>query len=447
MKTIYQFLITFGMLITSNSIFAQTQDDFADLAVQQAPEIAREIVSKQGGTRYRVSVFPFGDANGNITMKFNEPSKWFQGEMISALMNVSAGKFDVVDAAGLARKFKNAGIDPSGVSSADADNAAKVMSKVGLEAVIVGSIEAESQAQVFSDMDTKINVNITIIFKDGTTAGKSGSTKPDQIPPPTTLIGGRFSVQIFLGNDAANLVEIPLVSSKDPDSEFHKVFFAEIPDSIPLGDLDKSRYRIRISNKGVGDTRGYVNPDPAKEKNRLYGVAVLVDGVNSFYQKNPNGEVGPVVLHPKNCSKWILSGPNKKIVPAQGGYNLQDTSNAGHSIIDIPGFQRSGTYADAFVFAKAEESIAETVGITNDIGLISVHFYQEELPGDEIPIRITSNTNYSAAGTKAGPQVLNPVFTVNPKLRPNPCEVWRIFYRTKSTCPIPDADKIPVVMP
>ena len=47
----------------------------------------------------------------------NEPQIILQGELIIALTKQAAGKFLVLDKAGLAREFNAASVDPSGVES------------------------------------------------------------------------------------------------------------------------------------------------------------------------------------------------------------------------------------------------------------------------------------------------------------------------------------------
>jgi len=88
---------------------------------------------------------------------------------------------------------------------------------------------------------------------------------------------------------------------------------------------------------------GLPNNKEGADRKRLYAVAVLIDGVNSFYQKGVDGKLGPVVVHPKNAQKWILSGPETKVVPDStnpNGFRLEGVKGKGHSVLDIRGFQK-----------------------------------------------------------------------------------------------------------
>jgi hypothetical protein len=415
---------------------AQEQGDFAQVAEKMAPEIRAKAVAKMGGQQFRIAVFPFGDSDGNITISMHEPNTVLQGELIANLMKQAQGKYFVLDKAGLKKEFKAAGIDPSGIASNDAKNTAEIIKKIGVDVAVVGSIDAKSAAQVQQDNLKKINISLTIIYKDGTADQIAGDGPPSDIKPPETTPSRRFAVQLFLTGNGEK--EIPLITSKNPDSEYHNVFFAELPNDLPFG-TDAASYKIRIANAGKPEVK-FSN---SKDKERVFAVAVTIDGVNSIYQDQGNGTVGPVVVHARNAKKWILSGPGQKIVPDASqakGYRLESVSNAGHSVVDIPGFQKDRETAEKFLFANPRESIAETVGITNDIGVITVHFYPEDMDGD---IEYKSRGE-GGVGTKPGAPVNNPIFAVKPKLKSNPVEVWRIFYRKKGDCPVKEEDRLPV---
>ncbi|WLE96905.1 MAG: hypothetical protein QTN59_19780 [Candidatus Electrothrix communis] len=436
-------LFCFFVVVPPVASIAQEQDDFAQVAEKMAPDISGKARAKMGNQPFRIAVFPFGDSDGNVTISMHEPNTILQGELIVNLMKHAKGKYLVLDKAGLKKEFRAAGIDPSGIASNDPKNTAEIIKKIGVDVAIVGSIDAKSAVQVQKDGLKKINVAVTIIYKDGSADQIAGTGSPSDIQPPTTIKSRRFGVQLFLTGRGAE-EEISLITSKNPDSEYHNVFFAEIPDNLAFG-TDAASYKIRISNSGRPEVKFYNE----KDMERIFGVAVTIDGVNSLYQDQGNGSTGPVVVHPRNARKWIISGPGQKLVPDSSRptrYRLEAVSDVkySHSVIDILGFQRDSRTAEKFIFANPRESIAETVGITNDIGVITVHFYPEDMKNDtttsqtrEMPVRLD-------LGTKPGKPVNNPVVAVNPKLKPNPVEVWRIFYRKKGDCPVKQEDRFPV---
>ncbi|MCI5196182.1 MAG: hypothetical protein D3919_08125 [Candidatus Electrothrix sp. AW5] len=439
----FLWLIVIALPMTS---VAGNQDDFAQVAEKMAPDIKKKVVAKMNGQLFRLAVFPFGDSDGNVTISMHEPNTVLQGELISNLMKKAQGNYLVLDKAGLKKEFRAAGIDASGVASNDPKNTANILKKIGVDVAVVGSIDAKSAAQVKKNKLTKINVSVTIIYQDGAADQIAGTASPEDIKPPTTEPSSRFGVQLFLTGRGAE-EEIPLITSKKPNSEYHNVFFATIPNDLLFG-TDAASYKIRISNKGE-PSLGFPMNQEDKDKERLFAVAVTIDGVNSIYQDQGNGTIGPVVVHPRNTRKWILSGPNQKLVldsTRPTGYRLRSVSNAGNSVVDILGFQKDRNTAKKFIFAKPSESIAETVGITNDIGVITVHFYPEEMKEDIKALREMTDTRSWGPniGTKPGVSVNNPVVPIKLKLKPNPVEVWRIFYRKKADCPIETEDRIPV---
>ncbi|MCI5194187.1 MAG: hypothetical protein D3915_13850 [Candidatus Electrothrix sp. AU1_5] len=441
MMRLFFWLIIIALPMTS---IAGTQDDFAQVAEKMAPDIKEKAVAKMNGQHFRLAVFPFGDADGNVTISMHEPNTVLQGELIVNLLKQAQGNYLVLDKAGLKKEFRAAGIDASGVASNDPKNTATILKKIGVDVAVVGSIDAKSAAQVEEDKLTKINVSVTIIYQDGAADQIAGTASPEDIKPPTTEPSSRFGVQLFLTGRGAE-EEIPLITSKKPNSEYHNVFFATIPNDLRFG-TDAASYKIRIFNRGEPEVTFFNN----KDRERIFGVAVSVDGVNSLYQNQGDGTRGPVVVHPRNARKWILSGPEQKLVPdstRSTGYRLEAVSDVkySHSVIDIPGFQKDGNTAEKFIFANPRESIAETVGITNDIGVITVHFYPEDMENDTTTSPVRSMMFRSGdLGTKPGKPVNNPVVAVRPKLKSNPVEVWRIFYRKKAECPVKTEDRIPV---
>ena len=103
--------------------------------------------------------------------------------------------------------------------------------------------------------------------------------------------------------------------------------------------------------------------------------------------------------------------------------------------MDVRGFQQSAEFAEAFTFTDTAESVAEEVGITNDVGMIAIHFYAEALPPADLM--------QGGGATKPGAILKNPVFPVIFRLEDNPHEVWRVFYRYSGDEP-DDLDLQPV---
>jgi hypothetical protein len=110
-------------------------------------------------------------------------------------------------------------------------------------------------------------------------------------------------------------------------------------------------------------------------------------------------------------------GHEKRTSLLKGAVLVDVEEKKSKNSLEVLGFQKDSSFADAFVFGKPRESIAETIGITDQIGLISVYFYVEKLPS--LP---------DSRGTIAGEEIESKTFTVKFDCHKNPVEVWRIFY-------------------
>jgi hypothetical protein len=186
----------------------------------------------------------------------------------------------------------------------------------------------------------------------------------------------------------------------------------------------------------------------------VFGAAVLIDGVDSFARETDRTDpttgqplVDFAVVHPKNAFRWLLSQPGQVIRPDAGhpeGFTLPVATGAeDHSTRTISGYQMGGQNAAAFTFAQSGqgELTAELLGVTEDIGMIEVYFYARQLDGDRmLP---SHRDNVAGVGTKPGRDIKHSVQRVNPKMHTAAVEVWRIYYRTAGSFPVPDNSLVP----
>ena len=390
-----------------------------------AADLARQIVraiSAECPPQCRVAVFPFGDSRGRISGPAAETAEILRGELIQQLAKAAAGRMFVLDRDGLAREFRSAGIDASSVSPQNAELTAQTLQKIGVDIAITGIMNPPPTPS------GPMELQVFVIRQSGGIIQLSYrplplALQPTPVPPPPSpsplptqspSLGSRFDVDVLVDGRP-----LPLQRSTNPDSGYFHAMFLVLPRQM-VG----REYQLRVTNRGVPP----LAPTPADPR-RMFGAVVTVDGVNTIYQENGRGQLGPVVLHPKNCLKWLLSGPGQTLIPDPNspvGFRMEPTSGAGQSVLTIPGFQNGPQFAKAFTFAMVRDSVAENLGITNDIGLIAVHFYPEDLPGDQPPVPVSEK---SLGATRPGRDITNPVFKVRAKLKANPVEVWRIFYR------------------
>lgn len=401
---------------------------------EQVAKKAHEAILKKAGNnaQFRVAVFPFGDSENKVTIPLGSESLNLQGELMFHLRKLGSGKYFVLDKAGLAREFKDKGLDPAGVKPGDPTATAKILKDLGIDGALLGAMQGSKKDEFVKldpispskDVPVKsVSIEATLVFQDGSSntdlSGKfDGRTLPDPTPGRSPQKpSGRFTVEMVIDGKAQELRQ---GDYPNDDAKHHNVFFVVLPEKAK-----GKEYTLKIANLGSPKTPFVQNADDAKDRNRLFGVAVKVDGVNSIYQDTGDGKEGPVVLHPKNCKKWILTAPGKVVKGLSGGgFAVVDVTGGqdDHSVRPIPGFQKGEDKADVFTLGSARESIAETVGITNSIGLIEVHIYPQKLDDDVL-------TFSNEAGTKAGREITHGVQSIKLTLHENPVEVWRIFYR------------------
>lgn len=485
-------------LDSSSQIHAADAANLPELADKFVSKIMASNLPTPASGKLRVGVFAFANKSGKYPKTdFGPLGQVIQGQVESSLrkslgQSPLAGKYSVLTAVpGLQDVFETANLDPQGIYSGTVTSVRSLLNSANIQVAIIGRFDFDSVTEISGNNARDAKVTVTVILPSTdftveltvqpldilTQAGSGQISQPDPGSLTGTNSNGaspKYSVKMFWksdenkpDSDASSWTSIPLEIATNPNSELYSVFFLKLTKATHKG----KRYKIQLANKGVSQTFGDAT-DTLLDADRLVAAAVILDGVNSFYQdtglidSSGNPVAGPVVRHPSLVTKWILTAPGRALQPSPNnvvGYPNgrkwtpvngtpamntsvgQDTEGAriglgvdqrllngnfispgglGGSVQDIRGFQKNSNFADAFVFGDAAGSIAEGVGITNDVGLIAVHFYEELLP-----IHTPSAPSNSAAGTLPGQELKNTVFKVKVRLEPNPTEVWRIFYR------------------
>jgi hypothetical protein len=457
------------------AVAEETPRDPADLAAAVAGDLAAAIKAKFPGQTPRVAVFPPSNKDGAVTAATASPAIALQGELIIRLRSLSMGNFTVLSRAQLAGAFKDKGIDPQGIDARNPQTTASTISEVDLDV----ALQAIFNQAHGGDLATQLNISFKLVFRDNTNTTIEKPSLPGTVIPPPVVIepggaenpaSGRFKVEILVDGNP-----LPMKRVNEPDRGlkvddhgalvldangnaqvidatqaeqhlFHNVYVLTIPQSF----VDQHKaFRIRLTNKGTPFVR--FQNTPSKDKDRLYAVSLLADGVSTIMrdtgQKDAAGN--PIfefqVVHPKNASKWVLSGPGKravadtsKPVPNMPGVFFPqlvgpDSNGKDGSIVDVPGFQKGTEFGLQFRFAAAKDSAAALVGITNDIGIIRADFYPEKFDDDSAG----GAGGLDGGGIKAGEEVPKKVFPIFFEKQPNPVEVWHIFYRVQGAPPLP----------
>ena len=403
--------------------------------------------SKLPADTYKIGVFAFGDKNGDATAALGNLPVLMQGELVDQLRaylgKETPGKYTLFEPDQLKVFFLRAGASPVGINPKTLALAAKTLKKFKLDVGIVGrysiiapqntlstGVDVEAKA-IFSVSQQVLKAQVSVGAKDVQQHGGIAAAKAS----------GRFQLDLFYkpddrvaDADANGWRRLPLYRVKNSKSSYHNGYFV-----VLKRNMQGKRYKIRLVNYG----RPAISATHPLDADRLFAAALLIDGVNSIYQDKGTGRKEPVVLHPLKVVKWVLSAPQREIVRDHRGMlrqipnnpkvskikggSLRDVSGVGDSVLEIFGFQKNKNFANAFVFARPGDSIAETVGITDSIGMIAAYFYPEKLPGDE-------------RGTKAGKEVKSPTFAMSFKIISEPAEVIRVFYRYEDDLPCAGKD-------
>jgi hypothetical protein len=283
-------------------------------------------------------------------------------------------------------------------------------------------------------------VNADILFANSQPFQNAGLKEID-VSPDTTVkrdnypsIATRFKVEILVKDKDDKLRALPMqaVMRNYGDGDFADGdFYIDLNRNVYYDE----EYQIRLTN-GVYRPMRWKNPNAQMDVDRLYCAAVFIDGVNSIFEEHENEkkiEYYATQRHPRYVSKWVLAPPKHVIAknyitgmtPQEGKFESRNSVNPDESIADILGFQ-TGQEARAFKFADSGESVAHELGITKEIGMITVYFFAELLKDDKshYPPRVRP-----ADATKIGKSIPNPVRNIIVHTHPDPIEIWRIHYR------------------
>lgn len=442
MRSVHCLLATAICFLVAEGVYAQPKDA-AELATQLGPQVAVELKAKVSGTP-RVAVMPFSNSQGKVDPSFAGTVKALQGELISALKTEKVGF--VLDTRAIARNFSDTSTDPTQLDISDPAGTGTVLTTLKWDAVVMGQFDSTGPAALATTTTNDLKFSLTIIYQNGgfsqiESTGSKLVVPTPKCPAPT----GRFNVEILVGGRV-----LPFLTDPHEDSLYHNVKFLQIsPDMVG------QEYQIRLTDHGTPEA-GYASRSVPEEE-RVFGAAVLIDGIDSFARETGRVDASgkPLVdfaqVHPKNAMRWLLTSPGKVIRPDSShpeGFILANVSGGNdHSTRTISGYQMGSETAAAFEFAQSGkgETTAELLGVTEDIGMIEVYFYARQLEGD----RVLPNhrDNLAGLGTKPGRELKHGVFRVSPKMHNAAVEVWRIYYRTAGSFPVPDDSLVPYVGP
>ena len=453
--------------LTLNSVAWAQVPDLSEPAKDLAAKIAEHVGDASGTPD--VAVFPFSNAEGNITPEMANLPVFVQGEILHWLTEKSNGKYFVLNKAALARRIKDREISPSDINPSDRRRTAATLKKAGIKFAVLGSFDGVLPSELENWAEVKINA--AVYDDEGHAHQLTGQLDTFGVKEHMASSNGvprfernrRLKVEVLVSGKS-----LPMQQCRNPDSPFCGNLFLEIPQAY-LG----REYQIRITNRGrpAVDTLQPMSRDghysgmeyrSRYDSERLIGVAVYVDGVSTLFEKNTDGDFEPVIREPSHISKWLLTPPGKILQTGgtaerwdNGSTRINDgrlvsTRGQGNSQLLLKGFQVSNETAQAFVFGDSGESLAEMVGITKEIGVLSVYVFPEQVPEEEYVVTKfvrDSDGNLRPVHevrTLAGRPLPSDVRGFQVSLVDAARQVWKIFYRAEGEpSPVPQSDLAP----
>lgn len=412
---------------------------------------------------FRIAIFPFGRKKNNedrLTPTQAAKTLALQATLTSTIRKRLIERnlerpFMLLDKFSLERAFQDSAIDPLAISPNN-DELSQVLRELKIDVAIVGTFH-DGAGEGFAGDDKSPEIEAHLI-----SSGMQPPTPPIVGTPDLTdfhgttsdLTSPRFGVSLWARKPGGEWTRIKLVVDKNAGLQCQ--IYALVPD-----ELQNAEYKIRVACNGIRSIRNVpliedfpgniVNENPIEDANRLFGAAVLVDGVNSIYEKLGQG-AGPLVVHPRDARKWLLCRPGFVIEAGDGGTPyIKHVAGPDHSTVEIMGWQSSDDKARAFRFAnvgRGEGIVAESLGVTDDMGLISVYLFGEKLQGDRmLPGMAARPGPMNAApkptlGTAAGREIASRTQAVQVELYKTPMHQIHILYRAEQDCPIRPADRL-----
>ena len=427
-----------------------------DAATKLADKIASQLADVEG--KPDVAIFPFSNSQGNITAEMGNLPTLLQGEIIHALTEKSEGRFHVMNKAILARRLKGKDVSAREIDPSDRSSTSSALQKAGIGFAVLGSMDGVIGREL-TNWD-EIKINAAVFDDEGDVNQLTGSLWKDPTVVRHTAAGGlvpvlrgtqRLKVEILCGGQV-----LPMYQCNNVRSLYFGAFFIVLSDEH-MG----KEYQVRLTNRGSPYLRSRDTEiqttweSPRYDRDRLIGIGLVIDGINSFFEPDAQGDYMPTARAPENYSRWILTPPGRYL-KAEGGQErwrngdlrindgtLESIRGMGHSTRTVSGFQATDETAMAFVFGDSGDSLAEQIGIDKEIGLISVYVYPEIVPEEQPAVKIMIPNMAAAPGTMTGRPLPSDVQGFQVNLVEEPRQIWRIYYRLKGEpLPVPKSDLV-----
>jgi hypothetical protein len=334
------------------------QDKSLDAFIEGMAASVQEAIEKSGVNA--VAVVELGTPERKTGNDVGALGKYIASTLQSDLVSIQNRRFQIVDRLNLEKVLKEQELQLSGLM--DEKSAPKVGNILSCDSILTGSIEK---------MPSLVLVNLNLIsVEKGVVLGSVQKNVP-----LTT------DVKALLGIDFENSTIMKEITPSGTDFPYYI----------------RVKTREGYKKELYSDGKRYVQANPNEEyaievenrTDKAVGVALFVDGINTAFIKRET---------PKGAMKWILY-PRQKVT--------------------IEGWQQDATTARRFVFSGKDESLAEKRGFSDEVGIISATFFNQQ---DSL------TRGSQEAGTKAGEAFGATVKTVETRLENTPAMVFNVWY-------------------
>ena len=415
----------------------RTVDQAASGLASQIIEAVREDIVP--GVPYRIVVFRFATDRGEERFgpEYSvDTPRTLQGSIIHELITRSSGKYlcdsedQIVDRLGTTKKNLNI---------SQTRDAKAFMEQHEIDAVVVGQIHHRVPFE--DEWDNQGNHTIRTVHSKvrGTvflrSAGSSAEPRIKVRQVADRVIPGEeqyLRTQIDRsGRSGKYTVTVECDGDVLPYDQSGRLLVQQKYYGKP--------FSIRL--KHTGNSGKWLNHNRSASRMRLTKAVVYVDGV-SVLLRNGVRFTGS----PNDATGRVLAPPNHSVVIRQDKrFRARRWQPGEHKYweVELNGFEKNTELFERFTFANDEDSIGRDEGVDDEIGVISVFFFEEKLGGDiHVNDYIAEQTNRltklrerlgggqypTGPGTTAGEPFRGQVTRGKIDVHRQPAEVWRIKY-------------------
>ena len=324
--------------------------------LEQISSVQHELHQEKEQRRQRVAVFPFVNSKGQVITATFDAATALAGELSKELSRSKAPALELVSPMELAKLPLQ--LIAGRAAPGDADGQA-ILDALNCDYLVTGHFDASSAAELLNAGQPFVKIHLALhvrnlpIYKSTFQA----ETRSVQAAPGDPI--GPFPLEL-ISNDK------PIVLKQEEREELGTVYVAEIHPSL-LG----KPFSLRLTSQGT--TVGYRNRDPEKDKSRLFGVAVFVNGVCGLCQ--PLGEA----KFEFGWGHWSQSPLRPLTAP---GYVVTETTN-GPKVEPKQQQTADSSVLEVDSYRSPLESVPMMFEIpSSGEGLITVYIFAEKIPGD-----------------------------------------------------------------